>query len=155
MAESLCLKMGGSAESGVKLLYMIDACVTADASGGSTVGTHNDIRHFALDPSYVSFSPNSNGAYYDAAGSTIFYTNILKSAKVNLILLCTSSGTPHPCIVNHIHSGTTTTLFNTDSDGMHTVSNVSLEAGDKLTFKILGHSNQNSVQGRALLVYAV
>lgn len=141
---------------GVKLLYMIDACVTADTSGGSgDVGTHNDIRHFALDPSYVSFSPNADGAYYDAPGSTIFYTNILKSVKVNLILLTTSSGTAHPCIVNHIHNGTTTTLFNVTNDGMNTVSGISLEPGDQLTFKILGHSNQNSVQGRALLVYAV
>lgn len=147
------LPVGG----GVKLLYMIDACVTADTSGGasSSVGTHNDIRHFALDSSYVSFSPNASGAYYDAPGSTIFYTNILKSAKVNLILLTTSSGTPHPCVVNHIHNGTTTNLFNTSDDGIHTVSNISLEAGDQLTFKILGHGNQNSVQGRALLVYAV
>lgn len=140
---------------GVKLLYMIDACVTADTSGGSSVGTHNDIRHFALDPSYVSFSPNANGAYYDTAGSTIFYTNILKSVKVNLILLCTSSGTAHPCVVNHIHNGVTTNLFNITNDGMYTASDISLEAGDQLTFKILGHSNQNSVQGRALLVYAV
>ena len=153
MAENLCVKMGG--RPGVKLLYMINACVTADTSGGSSVGTHNDIRHFALDPSYVSFSPNANGAYYDTDGSTIFYTNILKSAKVNLILLTTSSGTAHPCVVNHIHNGVTTNLFNITNDGMNTVSNVSLEAGDQLTFKILGHSNQNSVQGRALLVYAV
>lgn len=144
-------------EGGVKLLYMIDACVTADTSGGasSSVGTHNEIRHYAFDSSYVSFSPNASGTYRDAAGSTIFYTNILKSVKVNIVLMTANSGTAHPCIINHIHNGTTTQLLNITAAGVNTASNILLEVGDQLTFKILGHSNQNSVQGRALLVYAV
>ena len=139
---------------GVKLLYMIDACVTSDTSGGAS-STHNQIRHYAFDSSCVSFSPNASGAYENVDGSTIFYANILKSVKVNLVLITTNSGTAHPCIVNRIHNGTTTQLLNITDEGTNTVSNVSLEAGDQLTFKILGHSNQNSVQGRALLVYAV
>lgn len=145
---------GNTGKGGVKLLYMVDACVTCDTSGSAS-STHNHIRHYAFDSSYISFSPNASGRYENVAGSTIFYTNILKSVKVNLVLITTNSGTAHPCIINRIHNGVTTQLLNITDEGTNTVSDISLEAGDQLTFKILGHKNTNSVQGRSLLVYAV